>query len=101
MAHRRAGAPAEHGQGRHEKSPPQAAQTSHEFPLSIIPYASSKACEKSHVVRSFCRPRGYPATLKNTNDPLYQEWHGKPAIIVGHGGHGGGMQRAAGRSRWR
>lgn len=33
---------------------------------------------------------GYPAPLKNAIDHLYQEWKGKPAIIVTYGGHGGG-----------
>ncbi len=33
---------------------------------------------------------GYPAVLKNALDHLYQEWVGKPALIVSYGGHGGG-----------
>jgi NAD(P)H-dependent FMN reductase len=33
---------------------------------------------------------GYPAPLKNAIDHLYKEWHGKPAVIVTYGGHGGG-----------
>lgn len=33
---------------------------------------------------------GYPAVLKNALDHLYQEWIGKPALIVSYGGHGGG-----------
>jgi len=33
---------------------------------------------------------GYPAPLKNALDHLYQEWSGKPAMIVTYGGHGGG-----------
>ncbi|MCL2715856.1 MAG: NAD(P)H-dependent oxidoreductase [Alphaproteobacteria bacterium] len=33
---------------------------------------------------------GYPAPLKNALDHLYQEWAGKPAVIVTYGGHGGG-----------
>ncbi|HEY3887164.1 MAG TPA: NAD(P)H-dependent oxidoreductase [Caulobacteraceae bacterium] len=33
---------------------------------------------------------GYPAPLKNALDHLYQEWDGKPAMIVTYGGHGGG-----------
>jgi NAD(P)H-dependent FMN reductase len=33
---------------------------------------------------------GYPAPLKNALDHLYQEWAGKPAMIVTYGGHGGG-----------
>jgi NAD(P)H-dependent FMN reductase len=33
---------------------------------------------------------GYPAGLKNALDHLYREWHGKAAVIVSYGGHGGG-----------
>jgi NAD(P)H-dependent FMN reductase len=33
---------------------------------------------------------GYPASLKNALDHLYQEWSGKPAIIVSYGSQGGG-----------
>ncbi|TVY51988.1 NAD(P)H-dependent FMN reductase LOT6, partial [Lachnellula suecica] len=33
---------------------------------------------------------GYPAVLKNAIDYLYNEWKGKPAMIVSYGGHGGG-----------
>jgi NAD(P)H-dependent FMN reductase len=33
---------------------------------------------------------GYPAPLKNALDHLYQEWTGKPAMIVSYGFHGGG-----------
>ncbi|KAL6252452.1 hypothetical protein RBB50_000171 [Rhinocladiella similis] len=40
---------------------------------------------------------GYPAVLKNAIDYLYNEWKGKPAMIVSYGGHGGG--RAAGQLR--
>lgn len=32
---------------------------------------------------------GYPAVLKNAIDFLYNEWTGKPAMIVSYGGHGG------------
>ena len=32
---------------------------------------------------------GYPAPLKNALDHLYNEWSGKPAMIVTYGGHGG------------
>ncbi len=32
---------------------------------------------------------GYPAPLKNALDHLYQEWSGKPAMIVTYGGHEG------------
>lgn len=38
---------------------------------------------------------GYPASLKNAIDYLFNEWKGKPAMIVSYGGHGGG--RAAGQ----
>ncbi|KAF5856118.1 hypothetical protein ETB97_007858 [Aspergillus alliaceus] len=33
---------------------------------------------------------GYPASIKNAIDYLYNEWKGKPAMIVSYGGHGGG-----------
>lgn len=33
---------------------------------------------------------GYPAPLKNALDHLYNEWSGKPAMIVTYGGRGGG-----------
>jgi NAD(P)H-dependent FMN reductase len=33
---------------------------------------------------------GYPAPLKNAIDHLYNEWRGKPLVIVSYGGHGGG-----------
>jgi len=33
---------------------------------------------------------GYPAGLKNAIDYLYNEWKGKPGIVVSYGGHGGG-----------
>jgi len=32
---------------------------------------------------------GYPAVLKNAIDHLYQEWAGKPLMLVSYGGHGG------------
>jgi NAD(P)H-dependent FMN reductase len=32
---------------------------------------------------------GYPAPLKNALDHLYDEWRGKPVVIVTYGGHGG------------
>ena len=32
---------------------------------------------------------GIPAGLKNAIDYLFHEWHGKPAMIVTYGGHGG------------
>lgn len=34
---------------------------------------------------------GYPAGLKNAIDYLFNEWTGKPAMIVTYGGHGGGQ----------
>ncbi|CAD6588964.1 MAG: hypothetical protein ASARMPRED_003842 [Alectoria sarmentosa] len=40
---------------------------------------------------------GYPAVIKNAIDYLYHEWHGKPAMIVSYGGHGG--VKAAGQLR--
>lgn len=33
---------------------------------------------------------GYPASLKNAIDYLYNEWKGKPGLVVSYGGHGGG-----------
>lgn len=33
---------------------------------------------------------GYPASLKNAIDYLFNEWVGKPAMIVTYGGYGGG-----------
>ncbi|RAL06705.1 flavin-dependent quinone reductase [Aspergillus homomorphus CBS 101889] len=33
---------------------------------------------------------GYPASIKNAVDYLFNEWKGKPAMIVSYGGHGGG-----------
>jgi NAD(P)H-dependent FMN reductase len=32
---------------------------------------------------------GYPAVLKNALDHLYDEWKGKPLMLVTYGGHGG------------
>lgn len=37
---------------------------------------------------------GYPAAIKNAIDYLYNEWKGKPAMIVSYGGHGGGKAAA-------
>ncbi len=34
---------------------------------------------------------GYPAVLKNALDFLYDEWANKPAGLVSHGSHGGGL----------
>lgn len=33
---------------------------------------------------------GYPANLKNALDYLFNEWKGKPAVVISYGGHGGG-----------
>jgi NAD(P)H-dependent FMN reductase len=33
--------------------------------------------------------RGYPAVAKNAIDYLFNEWTGKPALIISYGGHGG------------
>lgn len=41
---------------------------------------------------------GYPASLKNAIDYLFQEWSEKPALIVSYGGHGGGQAGAQLRS---
>lgn len=40
---------------------------------------------------------GYPAVLKNAIDYLFNEWNGKPAMIVSYGGHGG--TKSAGQLR--
>lgn len=32
---------------------------------------------------------GYPASIKNALDYLFNEWKGKPALVVSYGGHGG------------
>lgn len=37
---------------------------------------------------------GYPASLKNALDYLFNEWKGKPAMIVSYGGHGGNKAAA-------
>lgn len=47
----------------------------------------------SHSAFIFVTPQynwGYPAGLKNAIDYLYNEWKGKPAMVVSYGGHGGG-----------
>jgi NAD(P)H-dependent FMN reductase len=52
----------------------------------------------SHSAFIFVTPQynwGYPASIKNAIDYLFNEWKGKPAMIVSYGGHGGG--RAAGQ----
>jgi NAD(P)H-dependent FMN reductase len=38
---------------------------------------------------------GIPAGLKNALDYLFNEWKGKPAMIVSYGGHGGDKCAAA------
>ena len=38
---------------------------------------------------------GIPAGLKNAIDYLFNEWKGKPAMIVSYGGHGGDKCAAA------
>lgn len=38
---------------------------------------------------------GIPAGLKNAIDYLFNEWRGKPAMVVSYGGHGGGKCSAA------
>lgn len=46
----------------------------------------------SHDAFIFVSPQynwGYPASLKNALDYLFNEWTGKPAMIVTYGGHGG------------
>ncbi|PWY85059.1 hypothetical protein BO70DRAFT_395730 [Aspergillus heteromorphus CBS 117.55] len=37
---------------------------------------------------------GYPASIKNAIDYLYNEWKGKPALVASYGGHGGGKAAA-------
>jgi NAD(P)H-dependent FMN reductase len=52
----------------------------------------------SHLISScsafvFVTPQynwSFPANLKNAIDYLFNEWAGKPAMIVSYGGHGGG-----------
>ncbi|KIY02500.1 uncharacterized protein Z520_00965 [Fonsecaea multimorphosa CBS 102226] len=46
----------------------------------------------SHKAFIFVTPQynwGYPANLKNAIDYLFNEWVGKPAMVVSYGGHGG------------
>ncbi|OAA55254.1 cyclic nucleotide-binding domain containing protein [Niveomyces insectorum RCEF 264] len=38
---------------------------------------------------------GVPAGLKNAIDHLFNEWKGKPALVVSYGGHGGDKAAAA------
>jgi NAD(P)H-dependent FMN reductase len=52
----------------------------------------------SHSAFIFVTPQynwGYPASIKNAIDYLFNEWKDKPAMIVSYGGHGGG--KAAGQ----
>lgn len=52
----------------------------------------------SHSAFIFVTPQynwGYPASVKNAIDYLFNEWKGKPAMIVSYGGHGG--EKAAGQ----
>ena len=47
----------------------------------------------AHAAFIFVTPQynwGYPASVKNAIDYLFNEWVGKPALIVSYGGHGGG-----------
>lgn len=47
----------------------------------------------SHAAFIFVTPQynwSFPANLKNAIDFLFNEWAGKPAMIVSYGGHGGG-----------
>jgi NAD(P)H-dependent FMN reductase len=37
---------------------------------------------------------GYPASVKNAIDYLFNEWKQKPAMVVSYGGHGGGKAAA-------
>lgn len=53
--------------------------------------AWSRKISEAHAV-VFVTPQynwGYPAPLKNALDHLYDEWAGKPALIVTYGGHAG------------
>lgn len=48
----------------------------------------------SHDAFIFVSPQyngGYPASLKNAIDYLFNEWKGKPTMIVTYGGRGGGL----------
>ena len=64
---------------------------------SVDEYADSKTRSWSRIVNAldiviFVTPQynwGYPAALKNAIDRLYHEWHGKYALVVSYGGHGG------------
>jgi len=55
-------------------------------------HAWSQEIQK-HAAIIFVTPQynwGYPAVIKNAIDFLYNEWQGKPAMVVSYGGHGGG-----------
>ncbi|KAF3764424.1 hypothetical protein M406DRAFT_356543 [Cryphonectria parasitica EP155] len=56
------------------------------------------ACVSSYHAFVFVTPQynwGIPASLKNAVDYLYNEWKGKPAMVVSYGGHGGGRAAEA------
>ncbi|EPB91215.1 hypothetical protein HMPREF1544_01920 [Mucor circinelloides 1006PhL] len=65
-------------------------------------YSSEKTRQWSRKIASkdgfiFITPQynwGYPASLKNAVDYLYNEWSGKPAIIVSYANRGGGKAAA-------
>lgn len=65
-------------------------------------YSSEKTKQWSKKIASkdgfiFVTPQynwGYPAALKNAIDYLYNEWTGKPAIIVSYANRGGGKAAA-------
>lgn len=69
-----------------------------EIPAGGAPYANPLTQAWSRKVAGaqaivFVSPQynwGYPAPLKNALDHLFQEWAGKPALIITYGGHGGG-----------
>ncbi|KAK4938678.1 hypothetical protein LTR10_020946 [Elasticomyces elasticus] len=54
-------------------------------------------CISSYQAFVFVTPQynwGYPASVKNAIDYLFNEWKGKPALVVSYGGHGGGKAAA-------
>ncbi|KAF1803607.1 putative NADPH-dependent FMN reductase [Mucor lusitanicus] len=65
-------------------------------------YSSEKTRQWSNKIASkdgyiFVTPQynwGYPASLKNAVDYLYNEWTGKPAIIISYANRGGGKAAA-------
>lgn len=71
-----------------EPIPPKAHMYQHEHTKRW----SAKIAEADGFV--FVTPEynhGYPASLKNALDYLYQEWNGKPVAFVGYGMRGGQM----------